>query len=105
MYTAAINRPSDHPSPRVPVTPALTGCSPPAGPLPPSAAATLTIHARQGAIIPGAVQESGPARPRPGQPGSQAMIVIARGDRTGEGATGSDEVQALAADRALDSGV
>jgi hypothetical protein len=33
------------------------------------------------------------------------MIVIARGDRTGEGAKGSDEVQALAADRALDSGV
>jgi hypothetical protein len=45
MYIAAINRPAPPTrAPRVPVTPALTGARPPAGPLPPSAAATLATQ-------------------------------------------------------------
>jgi hypothetical protein len=60
MYPAAINRPSPPTRvPRVPVTAALTGARPRAGPLPPSAAATPAIPFPpvKGAILPNGVQE------------------------------------------------
>jgi hypothetical protein len=78
---------------RLPVAPALTG-SPRPGPPPDQRGrdARHPSHARQGAIIPMPFRSRRPARPEPGQPWSQALIVIARGDQRVERNGDSDEV-------------
>jgi hypothetical protein len=96
MYTAAINRPS--PATRSPagarrsradgVIPREPGlCRPARLRRSPSTSCPPKV-----AIVPQCRSGTGPARPEPGQPGSQELIVIACGDQRGERNGDSDEV-------------